>query len=157
MVKNNKLYCPTCEKGELIPCMEPYNVQIGEDRFVASDPVNFLRCTNCGGEIFIGDENIKTDRSAAKNLLLDVAQKKKVLLGEDIIFLRSVFRIQAKDLSLKLNLDTSTVSKWENRNTELSYPVALTVAIFFISEYINSDDAKIDLNPLIVKAFSDVA
>ncbi len=140
MTQSDGLPCPACNNGVLTPRNEIYNVRIGESRFAKSDPVHFLSCSNCGEAIFIGNESEKADRSAAKNILKEILLRSRKMTGEDTKFVRSVLKLSARELSLRLELDASTVSQWETRKGELSFPVAFAVAIFFFRELMKDDE-----------------
>ena len=148
------IFCPECEKGNLIPRNEAHKVRIGKNRYALSDPVNFLECDKCKETIFFIKESNKADSTAAKNILREVLSLKRDLNGEDISFLRTVGDISARELSQRLKLDDSAVSQWETRNTSLSFPTALAVAIFFLRKLISDkSEMEKELSKLLQLAF----
>ena len=158
MSAQNHVPCLACQKGSLSAIYEPYLVRISETQTVISDSVRFMRCDICHDVIMHGDEAKSADLSAGKNLLGLVVQQKETLNGQAVVFLRALVSITAKELSLRLRLDATTVSKWEGRNTLPPQPTAFAVAVFFLREMAKykSDFLK-EIEEFIWKAFSKVA
>ena len=154
MTEANGLPCPVCNQGILVVRNEPHRVRVGVEKFVLSDAVHFLECSICGERIFLGAESFKADNSAAKNLLREVLTGAQKLTGEDVSFLRAILQLSARELSLRLELDPSTVSQWETRKSTLSYPVAFAVAVFCFREIMKGDVRFADeISVLIASAF----
>ena len=153
-----KMPCPICQTGHLQPQNNSVSVRIGENRFVLSDPVHFFECDHCSETIFLGQESKKADLSAAKRILAETILSNRAMNGEDIIFLRAVVELSAKELSLSLNLDPSTVSQWEKRNTVLSFPVSLAVSVLLLKKLLpNEHEFKNEVGELLEKAFQKIA
>jgi DNA-binding transcriptional regulator YiaG len=96
--------------------------------------------------------------SAGKNLLREVIQQERTLNGRGVVFLRALISMTAKELSLRLRLDATTVSQWEGRNTTLPQPTAFAVAVFILRELAkNKDEFLKEIEELVMKAFSKVA
>ena len=125
--------CYSCEKGNLTKKVETYKREIGKNRFVTSDLVEYLQCDNpeCNAKIFLGKETTKLDATSVKNLLIDILQHKRTLNGDDVHYLRTFFNLSARQLSLRLRYEASTVSSWEGKNLELDFSKSVVVALFF--------------------------
>lgn len=158
MTENSHVPCLSCSSGALHAVFESYPVRVSASQTVFSDPVRFMKCESCGDVIMHGDESTRADVSAGKNLLREVIQQERTLNGQTVAFLRALISITAKDLSLRLRLDTTTVSQWEGRNTTLPQPTAFAVSVFFLREMAKSQDEFFkEIENLIFKAFSKVA
>jgi DNA-binding transcriptional regulator YiaG len=128
--------CFQCEKGNLIKKHEKYRREIGNNRFIISDDVEYFQCDNpnCNAKIFLGNESKKLDATSVKNLLLDVLKNKRTLNGDDVYYLRTFFLISARQLSLCLRYESSTVSNWEGKNMELDFSKSIIVCLFFCTQ-----------------------
>lgn len=151
--------CYHCEQGNLIRKFEKYKREIGENRFVTSDLVEYYQCDNplCNAKIFLGKESTKLDSTSVKNLLLEILKHKRKLNGDDIHYLRSFFSIPARQISLILGYETSTVSGWEGKNLELDFSKSLIVAIFFATQLKHKYpeySSELDFDLLLDSAFS---
>jgi hypothetical protein len=105
-----------------------------------------------------GDEAARADVSGEKNLLREVIQQGRTWNGRGVAFLRALISMTAKELSLRLPLDATTVSQWEGRNTTLPQPTAFAVAIFILRELAkNKDEFLKEIENLVMKAFSNLA
>ena len=105
-----------------------------------------------------GDETKQADLSAGKNLLGQVIKQEQTLNGQAVAFLRALVSVTAKELSLRLRLDATTVSQWEGRNTVLPQPTAFAVSVFFLREMAKDKHEFLkEIEELILKAFSKVA
>ena len=82
-MKSNSQHVPclSCETGSLETKFEPYFVSVSEQQTVASDPVRFMKCTQCQDVILHGGESAKADFSAGKNLLKSVVRQEVTLNG----------------------------------------------------------------------------
>ena len=158
MSETNRVPCLACEKGSMRAVFEPYPVVVAEGVSVLSAPVRFMKCDSCGDVIMHGDEAARADVSAGKNLLREVVQQQRTLNGRGVAFLRAMISMTAKELSLRLRLDATTVSQWEGRNTTLPQPTAFAVAVFTLRELAkNKDEFLKEIEELVMKAFSKVA
>ncbi len=158
MKTNPRVPCLACETGSLHAKFESYPVRISEHQTIPSDPVRFMKCDNCGDIIIHGEESKRADFSAGKNLLKAVVRQEESLNGRAVAFLRSLVSISAKELSLRLRLDATTVSQWEGRNTVIQHPTGFAVAVFFLREMAkNKDEFLKEIEELILNAFSKVA
>jgi hypothetical protein len=128
--------CPTCEKGALIKKFDKQRREIGHNRFITSDIIEYLQCDNidCNAKIFFGNAVKKLDASSVKNLLLDVLKHTRGLNGDDVYYLRSFFAISARQLSLRLRYEASTVSGWEAKNLELDFSKSVIVCLYFSAQ-----------------------
>ena len=134
MSDTNRIPCLACENRSMRAVFEPYPVVVTESVSVLSDPVRFMKCNSCGDVIMQGDEVARADVSAGKNLLREVIQQERTLNGRGVAFLRALISMTAKELSLHLGLDATTVSQWEGRNTTLPQPTTFAVAVFILRE-----------------------
>jgi DNA-binding transcriptional regulator YiaG len=158
MSAQNHVPCLACQMGSLLAVYEPYPVRISELQTVMSDPARFMKCDSCGDVIMHGDETKRADLSAGKNLLSQVIQQEQTLNGQAVAFLRALVSITAKELSLRLRLDATTVSQWEGRNTTLPQPTAFAVSVFFLREMAKDRHEFLkEIEELILRAFSRVA
>ena len=151
--------CYHCEEGNLIKKVEKYKREIGSNRFVTSDLVEYFQCDNtkCNAKIFLGKESNKLDTTSVKNLLLDVLQQKRSLNGDDVHYLRSFFAISARQLSMRLRYEASTVSSWEGKNLELDFSKSVVVALFFAGQLKHKYpecEAELNFDSLLESAFS---
>jgi hypothetical protein len=111
MGDTNRVDCLASENDTLRAVFEPYPVVVAGGITVSSDPVRFMKCDSCGDVIMHGDETARADVSAGKNLLRDVIQHERTLNGRGVAFLRAMISMTAKELSLRLRLDATTVSQ----------------------------------------------
>ena len=158
MSDTNRVPCLSCESGTLHAVFEPYPVVVAEGVSVFSDPVRFMKCDSCSEVIMHGDEAASADVSAGKNLLREVIQQERTLNGRGVAFLRALISMTAKELSLRLRLDATTVSQWEGRNTTLPQPTAFALAVIILRDLAkNKDEFLKEIEELVMKAFSKVA
>lgn len=75
-----------------------------------------------------------------KGLHQDIAQrlinKKSILSGQELVFLRKEIGLRAKDLAEKLGVHKVTISRWENEKEQISPPYDSLVKFIYVTQRI---------------------
>jgi len=62
--------------------------------------------------------------------------KKSVLSGQELIFLRKEIGLKAKELAEKLGVHKVTISRWENEKEQISFPYDSLVKFIYVTQRI---------------------
>lgn len=83
---------------------------------VTLENIIVYRCSKCGAIV----PEIPAIGELHRQLVLGIVNKRNLLAGQEIKFLRKMAGLSSKDLALTLGVSASTVSRWENGSRTIS-------------------------------------
>lgn len=134
--KITEIVCDSCEK-KMHFVTETFAIFLSGDKQIHSDPVSFFRC-ECGEVEFLPKEMVRAEQSAVKNYLFEALKNKEHLRGRYLKDIRSILGLKAKQLSLDLGYQSSTVTQWEARDIEFDKISSEGLALFLLRAMIFS-------------------
>ena len=106
----SRVRCSNCEKDAKVVRDSYQFKESGLD--VVLQGIEIIRCKHCGNE----DPIIPRLNDLMRTIAVAVISKPFQLRGEDVRFLRKYLRLTAAEFAHLLDVDKTTLSKWENND-----------------------------------------
>jgi hypothetical protein len=121
--------CDNCGKKMRL-VTEPLDMRVSSTLTVQSDPVSFFKCS-CGEEDIPAKEAIRASNTVGTRLIIGALKGELLIEAASLRWLRSIVKMNAKDLSSALGYKSNTVTQWENRHTTFDTATSQGLAVAF--------------------------
>jgi putative zinc finger/helix-turn-helix YgiT family protein len=143
-----KMKCFNC-KAEMLCKAESYHYKESGLENIYLDGIESRTCPSCGEEII----NIPAVSELHSKIGQILINKKSLLNGREIRFLRKNAGLSAKKLSGIVGVDKSTISRWENSGQKISAPHDRLVRLIYSGI---KNFPKEDIQNLINEGFEEI-
>jgi putative zinc finger/helix-turn-helix YgiT family protein len=134
----DKMHCELCKEKMKKIKMEYHYTEAGLNKVYLKDITGY-ECQKCG-EIMPIIPNIK---GLHRQIALNLINKKNLLSGNEMVFLRKEMRLKAKELAQLVGVHKVTVSRWENEREKISPACDRLIRMLYETKFIEKTCEKV--------------